>query len=131
MANAYDAVIKMLEPVDVGTNATIDVLQTTSNYEVLGDVEVGAALAAFAPTFVLRVAIINVTTATQVDLNQITGTINVPPNATFTADLRVPFGPIPSSVTDDVLQAVATFRVFSGNNEDVSTALSETFVVGK
>jgi hypothetical protein len=131
MANSYDAVIKLLEPVDVGTNSTIDVLQTADSYEVLADVEVGENLAAFGPDFVLRVAIINLTTSAQVALNHITGTISVAANTTFTADLRVPFGPISGSVTDDVLQAVATFRVYSGTIEDVSSALSDTFVVGK
>jgi hypothetical protein len=130
MANPGDAVIKLLYPVDDGTFFSIDVLPPGTNYDVIADVEIGENLNEYVDKFVLRVAIINLTTATQVDLKEVTGALTPQNNTQFHDRVRVDFGPIQNSEPGDVLQAVASYKVIAGSTYDVSTAQSVTFVVG-
>jgi hypothetical protein len=130
MANPWDAVVKLLNPVDDGTNFTIDVLPLNTDYDVVADVEIGENLNEAVDKFVLRVAIINLHTAQQVDLKEVTGNLTPQDDTQFFDQVRVDFGPIQNSASGDVLQAVASYRVIAGSNFDVSTAQSVTFVVG-
>jgi hypothetical protein len=130
VANPWDAVIKLLTPVDLNTNFTIDVLQLNDSYDVVADVEIGEDLNENVDKFELRVAIINLTTATQVALKDVSGNLTPQDDTQFFDQVRVNFGPIQNSTPGDVLQAVASYRVTAGSNSDVSTAESVTFVVG-
>jgi len=106
------------------------VLPLETDYDVIADVEIGENLYEFVDEYVLRVAIINLTTATQVDLQQVTNPLTPQNNTQFHDRVRVEFGPIQNSSTGDVLQAVASYKVVAGSTSDVSTAQSGTFVVG-
>jgi hypothetical protein len=130
MANAWDASIKLLYPADEGTFFTIDVLEQTDNYVVVANVEIGEDLNEFASEHVLRVAIVNLTTASQVDLVELKQALTPQNNQQRRQELRAEFGPIKNSSSGDVLQAVASYTVIAGANTDVSTASSVTFVVG-
>jgi hypothetical protein len=130
MANPGDAIIKLLYPADDGTFFTLDVLPPGTDYDVIANVEIGEDLNQFVDEFVLRVAVINLTTATQVDLNEIKRPLVPQNNTQFRDEVRVDFGPIKNSSTGDVLQAVASYKVIAGATYDVSTAQSVTFVVG-
>jgi len=130
VANHWDADIKLLTPVDLNTFFTIDVLELGDSYDVVADVEIGEDLNENVDKFELRVAIINLTTAAQVDLKDVTGTLTPQEDIPFFDRVRVNFGPVKNSSRGDVLQAVASYRVTAGSNFDVSTAQSVTFVVG-
>jgi hypothetical protein len=120
----------LLYPADDGTDFTIDVLPPNTDYDVIANVEIGENLNEFVDEFTLRVAIINLTTASQVDLKQVTDKLVPQNNTQFRDEVRVDFGPIQNSAAGDVLQAVASYKVTAGATYDVSTAQSVTFVVG-
>jgi hypothetical protein len=131
MANPGDAVIKLLNPVDDGTDFTIDVLPLNTDYDVMADVEIGEDLNQFVDSFVLRVAVINVSAAVQVDVKEIKGGLVPKNNTQFFDKVRVDFGPVKNAVTGDVLQAVASYKVIAGATFDVSIKDSVYFVVGE
>jgi hypothetical protein len=130
MANAYDASIKLLYPADENSFFTIDVLEPADNYAVVANVEIGENLNEVATRHTLRVSIINLTTATQVDLKEVQEDLEPKNNEQRRQEMRADFGPIQNSNTGDVLQAVASYTVKAGVNIDVSSATSVTFVVG-
>lgn len=130
MANAWDASIKLLYPADSDAFFTVDVLEPTDDYVVVGNVEIGEDLNEVATKHILRVSIINLTTATQVAFNELTEDLEPKNNEQRREEMRVAFGPIQNSSSGDVLQAVASYKVVAGANTDVSTAQSVTFVVG-
>jgi hypothetical protein len=133
MTNPGDAVIKLLYPVDDGTFFTLDVLPPNTPYDVIANVEIGEDLNQVVDEFVLRVAIINVMTATQVDLKEVRDKLVPQDDTQFRAEVRVDFDPIPSQKASpgDVLRAVASYKVIAGATYDVSTAESVTFVIGE
>jgi hypothetical protein len=128
MSNPWDATVKLLYPVDDGTFFTLDVLPPNTPYDVIANVEIGENLNENVDKFILRVAIINMTTATQVDLQEIEGKLTPLNNTQHLEEVRVDFGPLQNSSPGDVLQAVASYRVIAGANFDISTAVSATFV---
>jgi hypothetical protein len=130
MANPGDATIKLLYPADDGTFFTLDVLPLNTDYDVIANVEIGEDLNQFVDRFELRVAVINLTTATQVALAEVKDTLTPANNTQFQAEVRVDFGPIQNSSPGDVMQAVASYKVIAGATYDVSTAQSVTFVIG-
>jgi hypothetical protein len=130
MANAWDATIKLLYPVDDGTFFTLDVLEPNTAYDVIANVEIGENLNENVDEFVLRVAIINLTTASQVAVQEVKGGLVPQNNTPRLEELRANFGPLQNSSPGDVLQAVASYKVIAGANSDVSTAQSVTFVAG-
>jgi hypothetical protein len=130
--NAQDAVIKLLTPVDDGTNFTIDLLPLAAGYDVVADVEIGATLVQTATQQSLHVAVVNLTTATQVQLKDVTVPIpSTPSGSPFRGTIKVDFDPVSASgaVSGDVLQAVASYKVTANSSTDVSAAQSVTFVV--
>jgi hypothetical protein len=130
MTNAWDANIKLLYPVDDGTFFTLDVLPPGTDYDVIGNVEIGENLNENVDEFVLRVAIINLTTARQVDLQEVKGNLTPQNNTTHVEEIRVDFGPLQNSSPGDVLQAIASYKVVAGVNTDVSAAVSGLFIAG-
>jgi hypothetical protein len=129
MANPGDAVIKLLYPADDGTRFTLDVLPQGTDFDVIANVEIGEDLNQYVDRFVLRVAIINLTTATQVDVQELKDNLTPQNNTQLNQELKVDFGPIQNSSAGDVLQAVASYRVIAGATYDISTAQSVTFIV--
>jgi hypothetical protein len=130
MANAWDASIKLLYPADKGTFFSIEVLEPADSYDVVANVEIGEDLNEVATEQVLRVAIINLTTASQVDVAEVKWPLAPQNNTKRREELRVNFGPVPNSNSGDVLQVVASYKVIAGVNTDLSTAQSETFSIG-
>jgi hypothetical protein len=130
MANAWDADIKLLYPADQGTFFTVDVLEPGDPLDVIANVEIGEDLNEFAGEFLLRVAVVNLTTASQVAFTEVKGTLVPQNNTPRRQELRASFGPIPNSSSGDVLQAIASYKVTAGVNTDVSTAQSVTFAIG-
>jgi hypothetical protein len=129
-ANAWDADIKLLYPADQGTNFAVEVLGPADPFDVVADVEIGEDLNENVDEHVLRVSIINLTTAAQVAFNEVKKPL-VPQNNTKRREqLRVPFGPVANSNSGDVLQVVASYKVTAGTNVDQSTEQSETFSIG-
>ena len=128
MANAGDASIKLLYPVNDGTFFTLDTLPPGTPYDVIANVEIGENLNENVDDFVLRVAIVNLSTASQVDIQEVKGTLTPLNNTEHLAEVRADFGPVQNTSPGDVLQAVASYRVNAGANFDISTALSATFV---
>ena len=130
MANAWDATLKLLYPADEGTFFTVDVLEPGDTYVVVGNVEIGEDLNEFATEHVLKVSIVNLTTATQVDSAEVKEQLIPQNNTQRRQELRASLGPIQNSNPGDVLQAVASYKVTAGVNTDISTAQSVTFAVG-
>ena len=129
MANPGDASIKLLYPVDDGTFFTLDVLPLNTDFDVIANVEIGEDLNQNVDEFVLRVAIINMTTASQVDIQEVKRPLVPENNTQFQEEIRVDFGPIKDSASGDVIQAVASYRVIAGATYDISTAQSVSWVV--
>jgi hypothetical protein len=130
MANAWDATLKLLYPADEGTFFTVDVLEPGDTYVVVANVEIGEDLNEFATEHILRVSIVNLTTATQVDSAEVKEQLTPQNNTQRRQEMRASFGPIQNSTSGDVLQAVASYKVVAGANTDVSTSQSVTFAVG-
>jgi hypothetical protein len=130
MSNPGDATIKLLYPADDGTFFTLDVLPPNTDFDVIANVEIGEDLNQYVDRFVLRVAVINLTTAAQVAVAEVKDSLTPQNNTQFRDEVRVDFGPIQNSDAGDVLQVVASYKVIAGATYDVSTAQSVTFVVG-
>ncbi len=130
MANNWDASIKLLYPTDQGTFFTIDVLEPTDSYDVVANVEIGEGLNRFATEHTLRVSIVNLTTATQVDSAEVKEQLTPQLNTQRRQEMRASFNPPANVAGGDVLQAVASYKVTAGADTDVSTTTSETFAVG-
>jgi hypothetical protein len=130
MSNDWDASLKLLYPADEDAFFTVDILEPNTSYVVVGNVEIGEDLNEFATEHVLRVSIVNLTKATQVDFTEFKESLTPQNNTQRRQEIRAPFGPIQNSDAGDVLQAVASYKVIAGANFDVSTAQSVTFAVG-
>ena len=130
MANNFDASIKLLYPADQGSFFTVDVLEPTDPYDVVANVEIGQGLNQFASEHTLRVSIVNLTTATQIDSAEVKEQLTPQLNTQRRQEMRASFQAPQNVNSGDVLQAVASYRVTAGANSDVSTETSETFAVG-
>ena len=130
MANDFDASIKLLYPVDKNTFSTIDVLEPADEYDVVANVEIGRDLNQFATEHILRVAIVNLSTAEQVAVTEVREPLTPQDNSQRQQEMRAGFPALQTPGAGDVLQAVASYRVVAGANSDVSTAQSVTFAVG-
>jgi hypothetical protein len=127
MANAWDASIKLVYPADQGTNFTIDVLEPGDPFDVVADVEIGEDLNEFVSEHILRAAVVNLTTATQVAFKEVKLPL-VPQNNTQRREqIRAAFAPIAGLNSGDVLQVIASYKVIAGVNVRLSSATSETF----
>ena len=129
-ANAGDAAIKLLYAAAQGTDFTVGVLDQGTPFDVIADVEIGENLNENVDEHSIRVSIVNLSSATRIDLNVVKAPL-VPQNNTPRRErLRVPFGPLANADPGDVIQAVGTYKVTAGVNTDISTEFSETFTVG-
>lgn len=133
MPSNNDASVKLLYAVDQGQFFTIDDVALDEPFDVILNVEIGAALNSVVDRFDARVGIRNLTqSVTVATVNE--GRVLIPGNFPFLAEERIN---IPVNWSNgstlaqagDVLQAVATYRVTAGSNFDFSTAESLTFVV--
>lgn len=128
MPGPWDASIKLLYPVDQGSFFTIDDIDNSTPYDVIANVEIGENLNENVDDFVLRVAVLNLTQSTTIQVEELKGALTPADDTTFQAEERVSFNP-PNQTPGDVLQAVASYRVNAGANSDFSSAESITFTV--
>lgn len=131
MPSPWDASIKLLYPTDKNTFFTVDDIAKGDAFDVIANVEIGENLNENVDKFDLRVAIVNVTKSSSVDVQVKSGALTPANNAAHLEEIRVP---IPSgwntkADVGDVLQAVASYKVTAGVNTDFSSAMSTTFVV--
>jgi hypothetical protein len=128
MSSDWDASIKLLYATDVGTFFTIDDVSNGTTFDVIANVEIGEDLNQNVDSFVLRVAIVNLTQSSSVFTVDQPGTLS-PASNPFFAEERVNIPAGWTAAVGDVLQAVASYKVTAGANTDFSTAQSNTFVV--
>jgi hypothetical protein len=128
MPGPWDASIKLLYPVDQGTFSTLDDIDNNTPFDVIANVEIGENLNENVDDFVLRVAILNLTQSSTVQVVNQPGNLVPADDTTFTAEERVSFN-APNQSPGDVLKAVASYRVNAGANSDFSNAESVTFTV--
>jgi hypothetical protein len=131
MPNPSDASIKLLYGVDQGTFFTIDDVALNDPFDVIANVEIGENLNEVVDSFVLRVGIRNLSTSETVAVQQLSDTLTPENNTSRREERRIaiPGGWGGNTSAGDVLQAVASYKVVAGTNNDFSTAESDTFVV--
>jgi hypothetical protein len=128
MPSAWDASIKLLYAVDQGTFFAIDDVTNGDPIDVIANVEIGENLNENVDSYLLRVAVRNLTQSSTVQIVEQPGVLTPGNNTPYTDEVRVQFPPI-QATAGDVLQAVASYKVLAGSNVDFSTAESNTFVV--
>ena len=128
MPGPWDASIKLLYPVDQNLLTTIDDIDNNTPFDALADVEVGENLNEHVDDFVLRVAVLNLTQSTTIEVKELQRALTPADDTTFTAQERVSLN-APGQTPGDVLQLVASYRVNAGSNSDFSNAESVTFTV--
>jgi hypothetical protein len=127
----WDASIRLLDAVDDGTFFTLDEIALNTEFDVVAHVEIGENLNKNVDSFVLRVAVRNLTQSLTVEVVEKIGALTPRNNTPFFARERVGFAALDPAraAVGDVLQAVASYKVIAGANADTSTAESATFVV--
>ena len=95
---------------------------------MLANVEIGENLNENVDEFELRVAVLNVTQSTTIQIETLKRALVPADDTTFQAEERVSFN-APNQTAGDVLQAVASHRVNAGANSDFSSAESVTLTV--
>ena len=128
MPSDFDANIKLLYPVDLGTFFTIDDVASGTSFDVIANVEIGEDLNENVDNFDLRVGVVNLTQAQSVATVDDSGALT-PADAPFLDERRVNIPAGWTAQVGDVLQVVASYKVTAGANNDFSTASSVTFVV--
>ena len=128
MPGPWDASIKLLYPVDQGQLTTIDDIANNTPFDAIADVEVGENLNEHVDDFVLRVAVLNLTQSTTIQVKELQRALTPADDTTFTAQERVSLN-APNQTVGDILQLVASYRVNAGSNADFSNADSVTFTV--
>jgi hypothetical protein len=128
MPGPWDASIKLLYPVDQGGFTTIDDIDNGTAFDAIANVEIGENLNEHVDDFVLRVAVVNLTTSQTIQIEELKGALTPADDTTFLAEERVSLN-APNQTPGDVLKLVASYRVNAGSNSDTSTAESVTFAV--
>ena len=128
MPGPWDASIKLLYPVDKDTFSTLDDIDNNTPFDAIANVEIGENLNENVDDFVLRVAVLNLTQSTTVQVVDKPGNLTPADDTTFTAEERVSLD-APNQSPGDVLKLVASYRVNAGSNSDFSNAESVTFNV--
>jgi hypothetical protein len=132
MANNWDANIKLLYPVDLGTFFTIDNVGRGKAFDVIANVEIGEDLNGVVDRHDIRVGIVNLTRSKAVGPAVNDGAALSPQsNQPLLQELRIniPGGWDADADAGDVLRAVASYRVTAGVHSDASSSLSIDFVV--
>ena len=128
MPGPWDASIKLLYPVDQGQFTTIDDIDNNTPFDAIANVEIGENLNENVDDFELRVAVLNLTTSTTIQIETLKGALVPADDTTFQAEERVSLN-APNQTPGDVLKLVASYRVNAGSNSDTSSAESVTFTV--
>jgi hypothetical protein len=128
MPGPWDASIKLLYPVDKDQFTTIDDIDNATPFDAIANVEIGENLNEHVDNFELRVAVLNLTQSTTIQVETLSRALTPADDTTFTAEERVPLD-APNQTPGDVLQLVASYRVNAGSNSDFSNAESVTFNV--
>jgi hypothetical protein len=127
MPSDWDASIKLLYAVDVGSFFTIDDVANGADFEIVSNLEIGKNLNENVDSFDLRVGIVNLTQSSSVKIVDDSGALT-PSEDPFFEERKVLISGWSAQV-GDILQAVASYKVTAGVNTDFSTAVSQTFVV--
>ena len=128
MPGPWDASIKLLYPVDQNQFTTIDDIDNNTAFDAIANVEIGENLNENVDDFVLRVAVLNLTQSTTIQVEELTRNLTPANNTTFTNEERVRLN-APNQSVGDILKLVASYRVNAGANSDFSNAESVTFTV--
>ena len=128
MPGPWDASIKLLYPVDQGQFTTIDDIDNNTPYDAIANVEIGENLNENVDDFVLRVAVVNLTTSQTIQIEELKRGLTPADDTTFLAEERVNLN-APNQTPGDVLKLVASYRVNAGSNSDFSSAESVSFNV--
>ena len=128
MPGPWDASIKLLYPVDKGQFTTVDDIDNNTPFDAIANVEIGEDLNENVDDFLLRVAVLNLTQSSTVQIVDKPGNLTPVDDTTFTAEERIEFN-APNQTPGDVLKLVASYRVNAGSNSDISSAESVTFTV--
>ena len=128
MPGPWDASIKLLYPVDAGGFTTVDDIDNATAFDAIANVEIGENLNENVDDFVLRVAVLNLTQSTTIQVEELKRGLTPADDTTFTAEERVSLN-APNQSPGDVLKLVASYRVNAGSNSDTSSAESVTFTV--
>jgi hypothetical protein len=128
MPGPWDASIKLLYPVDQGQFTTVDDIDNNTPFDAIANVEIGENLNEHVDDFELRVAVLNLTQSTTIQIETLKRALNPADDTTFTAEERVGLN-APNQTPGDVLQLVASYRVNAGSNSDFSNAESVLFTV--
>ncbi|ASR35302.1 hypothetical protein BAY61_10185 [Prauserella marina] len=131
MSSDFDASVKLLYAVDVGTFFTIDDVTLNDPFDVIMNIEIGRDLNQNVTRFDARVGIRNLTQSVNVATANQGGSLTPSDTDPFLQELRIniPAGWGAKAAVGDVLQAVASYKVTAGSNFDFSTAESLPFVV--
>jgi len=78
MPGPWDASIKLLYPVDQGQFTTIDDIDNNTPFDAIANVEVGENLNENVDDFVLRVAVLNLTQSTTIQVEELKGALTRP-----------------------------------------------------
>ena len=128
MPGPWDASIKLLYPVDKDQFTTVDDIDNNTPFDAIANVEIGENLNEHVDDFVLRVAVLNITQSTTIQVEELKGALTPADDTTFTNEERVSLN-APNQTPGDILQLVASYRVNAGANSDFSNAESVTFNV--
>jgi len=128
MANNWDASIKLLSPVDLSTNFTVDTIKPGASFDVQANVEIGSQIFQFATGYKLRIWVRNVSTFTLVAAKTIAGSLTGSPTP-YNAVLTVNIPPTWTASPGDVLDVLASYEMDAVSQSDYSMATSGQFVV--
>ena len=128
MPGPWDASIKLLYPVDQGGFTTLDDIDNGTPFDAIANVEIGENLNENVDDFVLRVAVVNLTTSQTIQIEELKRGLTPADDTTFLAEERVNLN-APNQTPGDVLKLVASYRVNAGSNSDFSSAESVSFNV--
>ncbi|MDT3443828.1 hypothetical protein [Pseudofrankia sp. BMG5.37] len=126
--SGWDATIKLLHPVDLGTDFEADTVSVGGAFDVIADVEVGEELMGFAGSYDLWVKVRNLSTSTMLAADYV-NVLLTPIHAPWRDRLHrnIPGGWI--ATEGDVLEVLASFKMNAGVHHDYSSAISQHFIV--
>lgn len=130
-AGVWDADIKLLYAVDVGTFFTADTVDSTAPFDVIANVEIGARLNENVNRQDLFLAVQNLSQGVIKASTTVGGALAPQVNTDRNEELRANFNPPGGGWGNDgdVLEVIASYKVTAGVNTDYSTARSELFIV--
>jgi hypothetical protein len=128
MPSDRDADFRLLYVTDGGECLSVTHVENSAPFDVVANVEIGGYLMENVDEFQLRVAVRNLIESSTVAIVDDSGPL-VPQMGPLCDELRLTIPAGWTATVGDVLQAVASYRVFAGSILAISSAQSSTFVV--